>query len=102
MGQIVDILVGVLLGGLITWWFARGYYKKAGEELKIEAGKIRKLAKLICRGLEEAGLAEFSRDKDGEPSGIYINLKASGVRSKSGVRGTLTVDRKSEAPETPA
>lgn len=101
MWQFIGTIAGVVIGGLITWLVAWLYYKKAGDELKTETGRIRKLNNLICRGLEQAKLAEFGRDKDGEISGIYVNLKVSGG-GKSGESATTAVDRKPEAPETSA
>lgn len=100
MWQFISGLVGVLLGGLITWLVSYHYYEKAGDELGIEAGNIRKLANLIGHALEQAGLAQFKRDAKGEMTSIYVDAKAA-ISAKSKLTGSLTVDRKVEDPKTP-
>jgi hypothetical protein len=100
MLQFIGTIVGVIVGGLITWLVSRYFYKRAGDELRIEADRIRKLSNLICRALEQAELAEFKSDKDGGISSLYVNLKAVGG-GKSGGSATLTVDKKADDSKTP-
>jgi hypothetical protein len=70
---------GVVAGGLISGMVARFYYRRAGEELKREAGalrretaRLRRHTTLILRGLEEAGLVEYNRDEQGEIVSMVI------------------------------
>jgi hypothetical protein len=98
--SIVIPLVSVLVGAFITWWVSRYYYKRAGDELKIESGRIRKLINLIGRALEQFGPVEFKRDDKGEISSIYVDLKGT-ISAKSKLTGTLTVDKKAEDSKTP-
>lgn len=67
-------LAAMILGGLITWLAARYYYIKAGRELVREAEELKRLNILMLRGLESAGLAEFSRDQDGNIKGMVIKV----------------------------
>lgn len=65
-------LLGVLLGGLITWRVSRGYYEKASADLKIEASRLRNETRRV-RGrlvdlfaaLDEAGLIDVEWDETG-------------------------------------
>lgn len=100
MSQFIGTITGVIIGGLITWVVAWLYYKKAGDELKIEADRIRRLSTFICDALEQAGLTAFKRNKDGEIAAQYVELRATG-RIKLGGTGTLTVDKRAEDSETP-
>lgn len=67
--------LSVLIGALVTLIAARIYYQKASTDLVKEAQELHKLNILMLRALEQAGLAEFSRDSDGNICGLVINLK---------------------------
>jgi hypothetical protein len=43
MTGVIETLVGIVVGGLITWLVSYRYYKKAGDELRHEAESLRKL-----------------------------------------------------------
>jgi len=100
MWQFIWQLAGLLVGGLITLVVSWYFYKRAGDELRAEADKIRRLNDFICTGLEQAGLAKFRRNKDGEISAMYIELKTAGPFKIHGT-ATLTADKKAEDSETP-
>jgi hypothetical protein len=97
-------VVSVLLGGAITACLAWYLYQRASRELKDEAAALREESERlrrhttpILRGLEDAGLAEYSRDERGEIEGMVIKL--SGVAGgRSGATGTLTVGDEGAAP----
>lgn len=72
----MEALFGVLIGGLITWAVSYYYYVRAGNELRDEATKIRRLLALQLEVDEEQGLAEFVKDEHGEPKGRARHLKA--------------------------
>ena len=46
------------------------------EDLAVAATELRGLATLIIRGLEQAGLATFTRDSAGKPIGLVIEASA--------------------------
>jgi hypothetical protein len=91
---IITTLISVLVGGLITWRVSYTYYKKSADELKIEANKLRKHNTLMLHALENAGLAEFTKDSEGDYTALVIKLSGA-VKSSSKVTGELTVENKS-------
>jgi len=81
--QIVDIavafltnpLVTLLIGSGITWFFAWYYYRRAGEELRVEAAHLRKTSELTLRWLESKGEnVEVIRDDQGRPTGLLHHV----------------------------
>ena len=76
MSSFVGTIVGILLGSWVTFRVSRHYYLKAGQDLAVAASELRGLATLIIRGLEEAGLATFTRDSEGKPVGLVIEASA--------------------------
>jgi hypothetical protein len=65
-------IINVILGGIITWFLAWYYYKRAGEELRHEAEKLRKLNSMILIALEKQGWVKLNRDKDGNITGFLF------------------------------
>ena len=59
-------LGGVLLGGLITWF----YYKKSGNDL----ARLRRLSTIILNAMEDGGALRLNRDQYGEIQGRVIPL----------------------------
>lgn len=79
LGVIISILsnplASVAAGALITWFAAWYYYKRAGEELKQEAARLKKTTELILRWLENKGEnIEVIRDETGAPKGLRHNV----------------------------
>ena len=75
--------IGVVFGGIITWWVARLYYKKAaddlreaGNNLRDEAKELRRLTNMVLRGLESADLVTINRDESNNPIGVNFSLRA--------------------------
>lgn len=95
--EIALALFGVLLGAAITWWAAKHYYEKASKDLTAEAKELKKLNTLMLRGLESAGLAEFSRDEEGNIKGMVISGSGNMQAGPATISGTATVTRKKEA-----
>lgn len=50
METVVATAIGVILGGIVTWFVAWKYYKKAGDELLVESKKLKLTSDLIRRG----------------------------------------------------
>jgi hypothetical protein len=75
-------LVGVFIGGIITWLVTNYYYIRAAQDLKSEASELKRLNILMLRGMENAGLVKLNRDKEGNIVGFTIELSAS-IRATS-------------------
>jgi len=75
--EVVFSGIGVIIGGIITFFVAKYYYQRATKDLKKEAAELRKLNTLILRGMEEAGQVEWNKDSVGNIVGLVINLKVS-------------------------
>ena len=69
-------LLGIFVGVLATWLFAKWYYEKSARDLKTEASKLRAYNKLILSALEYTGLAEFTKDGKVDFKGLLRELKA--------------------------
>jgi hypothetical protein len=69
METLLDFL-GVIVGAAIAWWFSRFYYMRASNDLVTRLG-------LLCRGLQEAGLVEWTYDESGKVIGLVLPMKAS-------------------------
>ncbi len=69
----VELLIGFLLGMFGGWvlslWAAR--------DLRKEADKLRKLNLIVIRALEDQRMVKTIKDKDGNPTGIIVEGKAS-------------------------
>ncbi len=102
-----SVILGVILGGLINWFFSKRYYKKASEELKIEAEglkseteKLRKYTKMILRGMEIGNLVTITKDSQGDPVGFLFRISVHHAISTSGsVSPVLTQTKKGEGGE---
>lgn len=70
-------IAGVIIGAVITWAVAKRYYMKASKDLKKEAEDLRKLNILMIRAMEEAGLAKFNRDSNGNLIGLIFDASLS-------------------------
>jgi hypothetical protein len=64
MSQAVLSFLSVLLGGLITWFASRHFYKKASDDLRNEAEVLHSVNEVILLSLEEANLVTLYRDSD--------------------------------------
>ena len=70
---VMSTVVGVIVGGLINWWFSR----RALKQLVREAAWLRQITNLILRAMKEAGLASFNRNPEtGEAEGLVIDLSS--------------------------
>jgi hypothetical protein len=89
LGNAVGILAGAFIGYLTSSYFSR----KASSELQAEAHKL----SLIMRALENAGIAEFTRDEHGKEEGVVVKLRGT-IGAGGSVSGTLTVGDQDDAP----
>jgi hypothetical protein len=73
---VVTTLVGLIVGGLITFFVARYYYVRASEDLLAESRRLRNIVNLLAGGLINAGLFEGKFDPETEDlSRITISSK---------------------------
>lgn len=91
---VLSTLVGVIIGGLINWWFSRRVLK----QLVREAAWLRQITNLILRAMKEAGLANFNRNPEtGEAEGLVIDL--SGVSAGRSSASANPMVGREEAPD---
>jgi hypothetical protein len=70
MWSVASLIAGWLLGWVPNWFYAR----RGAKELQAEAAKLRSLVKIIIDALENNGLAKISRDENGEPVSLTLQL----------------------------
>jgi hypothetical protein len=81
-------LLWVGLGGLITYFVSRRYYKRAAKELKQESAELRRLTTLVLSAMEHPIPVSLARDEAGRITGFVIHVSPGGVSVTGGV-GTL-------------
>lgn len=84
----IQTIMAIFIGGIVTFIVAMIYYKKASRELKEEANELRRLNRYMLQGLENAGWIELQRDKDGKVVGFG---KTMGGEAK--FKGDLKTDK---------
>lgn len=86
MDTVTSTIVGILVGGAITWIVSMIYYHKAGKDLAREAEKVRIAGdrlrqgiRVIARALEAGKLAEVNWDPEGDPLGLVYRASVGNV-----------------------
>ena len=92
----IDTIVAVFIGAVVTLWVTHRYYVRAAKALSEAIRGLHKLTTLIIRGLEEADLAKFTRDKDGIPVGLTLQVFA---KDEVRLRATSGDDKKQQPPK---
>ena len=69
-------VVGILVGGAITALFSWYFYKRAGDELREEAAKLRHSTDLITRGLQDLGVEYIRDEESGEFKALVVKGSA--------------------------
>lgn len=86
-------IIGVMIGGFITYIVARSYYVKASKELSDAASELENLITVIGRGLENAGIFKFNRNEQGKIVGLKgVMISAQNIVIGSGVEGSLSLN----------
>tara|TARA_R110002074_G_scaffold365015_1_gene538628 strand:- start:13 stop:288 length:276 start_codon:yes stop_codon:yes gene_type:complete len=67
-------LVGIIVGGIITFSVSKNYYERASADLMEETARLRKLNTLALKALEEGGLVRFNRNSSGEIVGLVYEV----------------------------
>ena len=73
----IETIVSVLVGAVITFLVSRHYYKRAGDDLRLEAQSLHKQTQLILVSLEQADLVVLARD-----GGEVVGFKEWRVRAQ--------------------
>jgi len=86
----INVTIGVVMGGIITYLVAWCYYRRAAKDLKDTAAELGLVSQLIIYKLQYPDMpTEIVMNDAGHVSGL--KFKASGTStSKSTVKGTLT------------
>ncbi len=83
---ILSVVVGSVIGGLVTWFFSWKYYQKAGDDLRAETELLKKANRVIVFMLENPQ-ADFlvKHDAFGNPTTTMVSteLRASGKATAS-------------------
>lgn len=74
MSNIIANVISLAIGAGVTWWVARRYYEKAGEEPRKETQELRKMTEIVLRALEAGGVHPLARDATGNITGLSHNL----------------------------
>jgi hypothetical protein len=103
MSAFLYTLVGIVVGGLIAYYFSR----QASKELRAEAETMRRetedarhYVNTLISYLEAAGQIEVVRDEDGRPIQTKIIRLSGTMGGEMGMFGTLTVGQEAP-PESP-
>lgn len=74
----VETILGIVIGGLITFFVSWYYYQKSAKELQEESRKLRKTVNSLARWLQYTGLSkdEFIFDDEGNITGLVITASA--------------------------
>jgi hypothetical protein len=80
--KLMETLISIFIGALVTWAAASYYYRKASKELEKEASELRRLNSLMLLGMEHAGWIRITRDNSGKILGFEQTISVGGIRSE--------------------
>ena len=71
-------LASLIVGSLVTWFFAWHYFKKAGDELRKEAAQLRLKTDLVIYCLTNPGAEVTAKyDSAGNVVGLIVSARGS-------------------------
>ncbi len=70
--------IGILMGGIITWYVAKKYYMRASNDLTQESLKLRVLFNILVNFLADNKLIEIKKDNEGNLVGYIIPVEKDG------------------------
>jgi len=77
METAIFTFIGILIGGVITYFVSRHYYIKAGKELVEESKKLKLTSDLILYKLQYPNTpTELKRNENGDVVGLIVNMSA--------------------------
>ena len=72
---VIGTAIGVILGGVITWFVAWLYYKKAGEQLVAESNKLKLTTDLVLYKLQYPDTpTQLKRNENGDVIGLIAEM----------------------------
>ena len=97
----IETIISLLIGAGITWIVSWHYYKRAGDELKIEADKLQHVNEMILRWLEVDGNnIKIIRDECGKPISLARTADFSDSISVSCSVVGIKLERVGDEPST--
>lgn len=90
MYELIIGMVGVGCGSVITFFVSWYFYGLSSKDLMRETKELCRLNTLMLRGMEEAGLVTYNRDKNGKIIGMVVKV-AGKIVARSHAEGKLTV-----------
>jgi hypothetical protein len=95
--SVVLQVLGVLVGGLITWWYSRRYYMLAARELRSEVVGLHTALNTVVNAVrqDKDALIELQRDGAGRLTGVKVSAVAD-VKGVAAVGAVGTVAPSSE------
>ena len=74
-----SVLCGAIVGAAVTWFAAWWYYRKAGNELREEASRLRQSTDLVLYCLTNKDAKVTAKyDESGHVSGLTVSASAVG------------------------
>ena len=99
MADVLLALFSALIGGILSFLATWLFYRRSSKELSKEASKLGNLTVLILDSLEESELVRLTRDEEGNPVGLVIQV--TGIsRGSSTVTARATVRREEDEAST--
>jgi hypothetical protein len=71
-------LLGIAVGGLISWGVSSMYYERASEDLTKEAQELRRMNTILMSTLENAGFVKYECDENGNIIGLQFRPSTGG------------------------
>ena len=96
----IETVVSFILGVVVTWVVSHVYYKRAGDELRKEAAKLRRLMTMMLTSMERQGWAKLTRDSKGDITGYELEQEMSAAVGFKGELGVKFIPAKK--PESSA
>lgn len=93
-----SLLVGSLVSGCLTWFFAWWYYKSAGEELRNEAAQLHRATSTIVYFLENRNPnLSFKAKYDDAGNVVSVEVTATGASVATSSAAGVVADGKTHS-----
>jgi hypothetical protein len=66
----MQTLLGILVGGVITWFASWYFYVRSAKDLEQEAAGLRRVSNMLLVSMEHAGWIRLNRDNAGRITGF--------------------------------
>jgi hypothetical protein len=65
IAKVIEVAIGFLAGGLVTWLCSKYYYEEAAKTFKKEVADLQRLNGYMLLGMENMGWITLNRDSQG-------------------------------------